>query len=48
MENNNIKNNAFISEEEKTLNWEDIQVLLKNIWRSLQQLVTKNHLDKRI
>ena len=27
MENNNIKKqNAFISEEEKTLNWEEIQV----------------------
>ena len=26
MENNNIKNqSAFISEEEKTLNWEEIQ-----------------------
>ena len=26
MENNNIKkNNTFVSEEEKTLNWEDVQ-----------------------
>ena len=32
MENNNIKKqNAFISEEEKTLNWEDIQNALKKL-----------------
>ena len=30
MENNNIKKqNAFISEEEKTLNWEEIQASFK-------------------
>ncbi len=30
MENNNIKkNNVYISEEEKTLNWEDIQIAFK-------------------
>ena len=35
MENNNIKkNNAFISEEEKTLNWEDIQNSFKKTFGS--------------
>ena len=30
MENNNIKKqNTFVSEEEKTLNWEDIQLAFK-------------------
>ena len=35
MDNNNIKkNNAFISEEEKTLNWEDIQNSFKKTFGS--------------
>ena len=35
MENNNKKkNNAFISEEEKTLNWEDIQNSFKKTFGS--------------
>ena len=33
MENNNIKKqNAFVSEEEKTLNWEEIQTSFKKIF----------------
>ena len=35
MENNNIKRqNAFTSEEEKTLNWEEIQTSFKNTFGS--------------
>ena len=29
MEKNNFKNNIYVSEEEKTLNWDEIQYALK-------------------
>ena len=40
MENNNIKKqNAFVSEEEKTLNWEEIQTSFKkNFGPQLKEL----------
>ena len=35
MDNNNIKKrNAFISEEEKTLNWEELQISFKKSFGS--------------
>jgi hypothetical protein len=51
MENNNTKKqNAFISEEEKTLNWEEIQSSFKKTFGSeiYNSWLAKNFFSKRI